>query len=205
LPINFLLSFSSSIKKIMRSSIVIVIAAVLVGVALSDCPRECSCQKNSEVCYQCKPGFHNVGKNGEVFCCSDSCGMCQGTPDFCISCPLGMKAVDGDCIADNEFYSSGAASSSSSSTTPKPPSSSTTPVDEGLKGWEWALIGVAGAIVLIGIVIGGFFLVRYCLKTKGPSIGVHTGQHDVLFDDDDEVDLAPVDKKKKPVDDDAFI
>jgi len=68
------------------------------------------------------------------------------------------------------------------------------------------LIVAAGAIVLIGAIIGLVFCIRYCVKEKGPSVGIATSQHDVLFDDEDDVDLTPVPKKnKKGGDEDAFI
>jgi len=54
---------------------------------------------------------------------------------------------------------------------------------------------------LIVAIIG----IHHCVKEKGPSIGVATAQHDVLFDDEDDVDLTPIPKKKKGGDEDAFI
>jgi len=55
---------------------------------------------------------------------------------------------------------------------------------------------------LICLIVG----IVHCVKKKGPSIGVATSQHDVLFDDEDDVDLTPIPKKnKKGGEEDAFI
>jgi len=184
----------------MRSLSTVIFVAVIVGVALADCPKECICEQGSDVCIACNNGYHNTVEDG-VFCCSDSCGMCRGTADFCISCPPGLVLVDGDCEDDvfNAEYSSGAGS--------VPHSSAPASKDEGgLKTWHFILIGVGGAIILAALIIALVCIIRHCVKVNGPSIGVATSQHDVLFDDEDDVDLSPVSKKnKKNVDDDAFI
>jgi len=68
------------------------------------------------------------------------------------------------------------------------------------------LIAAGGAIVAILLLVGLICCIRYCVKEKGPSVGIATSQHDVLFDDEDDVVLTPVSKKnKKSGDEDAFI
>ena len=75
---------------------------------------------------------------------------------------------------------------------------------DGIAAWTIAVIVVA-AVVGVALIVGLGFAVSRCVKEKGPSIGVATSSHDVLFDDDD-VEL-PVSKKGKKSDipDDAFI
>jgi hypothetical protein len=61
---------------------------------------------------------------------------------------------------------------------------------------------IVAALLCVLLIIG----IRHCIKEKGPSVGIATSQHDVLFDDEDDVDLTPVPKKnKKGGDEDAFI
>jgi len=186
----------------MRCFTAFVIAALLVGVAIAGCPPECVCDEGSDTCASCAEGFHNIGEGSDITCCSNECDQCQDEPDFCISCPAGLVAVDGACV--NE-YNSGA-SSTKPPPTPSPKSPSASEEKGGLKTWHFILIGVGGAIILAALVVAIICIVRHCVKVNGPSIGVATSQHDVLFDDEDDVDLTPVSKKKaKNVDDDAFI
>jgi len=193
----------------MRCITAVVIAALLVGVAVADCPQGCVCEEGSDVCASCAENYHNIGENEEVFCCSNLCDQCQDEADYCITCPAGQIAVDGVCVnSENSEYSSGASSSTKPPPTPAPKSPSPSPATEegGLQTWHYILIGVGGAIVLAALVVAIVCIVRHCVKGSGPSMGVTTSQHDVLFDDEDDVDLTPVSKKKaKNVDDDAFI
>jgi len=103
--------------------------------------------------------------------------------------------------------SSGSKGSAGSSTHP---SSGSIVSDSSKKGGlaplYIGLIAAAGVIVVGAACVGLIFLIRYCIKEKGPSVGIATSQHDVLFDDEDDVDLTPVPKKnKKGGDEDAFI
>jgi len=86
------------------------------------------------------------------------------------------------------------------------PSSAPVSEDGGFPVWGIAVVCVVGAIVVVGAIIGLFFCIRHCVNEKGPSIGIATSQHDVLFDDEDDVDLTPMqNKKQKGGDEDAFI
>jgi len=72
--------------------------------------------------------------------------------------------------------------------------------------WAIVVISIVGCLVLCGAFVAIAILVPRCIKEKGPAIGIATSQHDVLFDDEDDVDLTPLPKKnKKSGDEDAFI
>ena len=163
-------------------------------------------------CATCKKGFKG-GKCGEQcekyeFCpegssastrgnCSEGCYGCNNNDatngrSQCLSCLENHALVDGKCVpcGKNEKSELGNTSDKCEK--------------DGLATWVIAVIVVA-AVVGVALIVGLGFVVSRCVKEKGPSIGVATSSHDVLFDDDD-VEL-PVSKKGKKSDipDDAFI
>jgi len=196
----------------MRSFSTVLVVAVLLGVVLADCPRECVCESGSDICLACRSGFHNIAEEG-VFCCSDDCDQCMGTPDFCVSCPRGLVAVEGDCVSAfaapeaEEGYDSAASSPVPPSEPSSEPSSSGKEEGTGLDTWVYIVIGVGAAVVLVALVLIIMFSVKKCGGGGGRSLGSSSSQHDVLFDDDDDVDLTPATSKKKGknIDEDAFI
>lgn len=163
-------------------------------------------------CTACKKGFKG-GKCGEPcseyeYCpegssastrgnCTGDCYGCNSDDaangrSQCVSCPENFALVEGKCVpcGKNEKSKLGNTSDQCEK--------------DGLAAWTIAVIVVA-AVVGVALIVGLGFAVSHCVKEKGPSIGVATSSHDVLFDDDD-VEL-PVSKKGKKSDipDDAFI
>lgn len=129
--------------------------------------------------------------------CTDNCYGCNNNDPTngrsqCMSCLENYALVEGKCVpcGKNEKSQLGNKSDKCEK--------------DGLAAWTIAVIVVA-AVVGVALIVGLGFGVSRCVKEKGPSIGVATSSHDVLFDDDD-VEL-PVSKKGKKSDipDDAFI
>jgi len=119
--------------------------------------------------------------DGCTSCNETQCGVCNGE-DCCTKMKKAWK--DNACVEKTDDEED----------------------EGGLDLWIYIVIGVAGVVVAGLLIFGLICLGRKCYKEKGPSVGVATSSHDVLFDDDDDIDLTPVKKNnKKNADDDAFI
>jgi len=165
------------------------------------------CASGDNNCKQCGAGYSKVpiGEGGET----DDGRREEGDDEpevveyMCVKCKEECLTCVGEC------------SSCPTECLPKPASNTVPPASEpepeeskALPIWAIVVIAIVAAFILCGAIITVAICVPRCIKEKGPSIGIATSQHDVLFDDEDDVDLSPMSKKgnnKKTGDEDAFI